>query len=137
MAIEGWMQLVWARSPKRWNTVVTLPRPESDINLFSDEVLSDPYPHYREVRDLAAAVWLRPTGMFALSRYDYERDAMRDVTAHIESEAEGLVDRLRNICRSLSSRTWSDCRTVDANACLSGVTRRSIHWGRPTRVVSR
>jgi cytochrome P450 len=119
-------------------------RPESDIDLFSDEVLSNPYPRYRELRDLAAAVWLRPTGMFALSRYEDVRNAllnwevfssahgaamnepvnqaiagntlgsdpplhdqlrgvlvrplspsaMREVTAHIEFEADSLVERL-------------------------------------------
>jgi cytochrome P450 len=119
-------------------------RPESDIDLFSDAALADPYPRYRELRDLAAAVWLRPTRMFALSRFEDVRNALRnwevfssahgaamnepinqaiagntlgsdpplhdklrgvllrplspsamkDVTALIEAEAEGLAERL-------------------------------------------
>jgi cytochrome P450 len=118
-------------------------RPESDIDLFCDEALADPYPRYRQLREMALAVWLRPMGMFALSRFDDVRDALRnwqvfssahgaamnepinqaiagntlgsdpplhdklrsvlvrplsplamkDVTAHIEAEAESLVER--------------------------------------------
>jgi cytochrome P450 len=119
-------------------------RPESDIDLFCDEALSDPYPRYRELRDLGPAVWLRSMSMFALPRFDDVRNALRnwqtfssahgaamnepinqaiagntlgsdpplhdklrnvlvrplspsamkDVTAHIEAEAEGLIERL-------------------------------------------
>jgi cytochrome P450 len=118
--------------------------PESDIDLFCDEALSDPYPRYRELRDLGPAVWLRSMSMFALPRFDDVRNALRnwqtfssahgaamnepinqaiagntlgsdpplhdklrnvlvrplspsamkDVTAHIEAEAEGLIERL-------------------------------------------
>jgi cytochrome P450 len=121
-----------------------LNRPESDIDLFCDDALSDPYPRYRKLRDLAPAVWLKSMGMFALPRFDDVRNALRnwevfssahgaamnepinqaiagntlgsdpplhnklrnvlvrplspsamkDVTAHIEAEAEGLVERL-------------------------------------------
>jgi len=53
-------------------------RPESTIDLFSDPILLDPYPAYRELRDQAAAVWLQPLGMFALSRYHDVREALRD-----------------------------------------------------------
>jgi cytochrome P450 len=123
---------------------MTPARPESDLDLFCDAVLSDPYPHYRMLRELGAAVWLRPLGMFALARFadvrqallDWETyssahgaamndpvnqaiagntlgsdpplhdrlrgvlirplapAAMREVTAHIEAEAESLVTRL-------------------------------------------
>ena len=55
-----------------------LNRPESDIDLFCDETLIDPYPRYRELRNLGAAVWLRPTGMFALSRFEDVRNALRN-----------------------------------------------------------
>jgi cytochrome P450 len=57
---------------------MTHARPESDLDLFSDETLADPYPRYRELRDLAAAVWLRPLGMYALSRYQDVRAALLD-----------------------------------------------------------
>ncbi len=57
---------------------MTRTQPESDIDLFCDDVLRDPYPAYREVRNLGAAVWMRPTGMYALSRFDDVREALRN-----------------------------------------------------------
>ena len=33
-------------------TTTALGLPTSEIDLFSDEVLADPYPFYRELRDL-------------------------------------------------------------------------------------
>jgi cytochrome P450 len=52
--------------------------PESDIDLFCDDVLRDPYPAYRELRSLGAAVWMRPVDMFALSRFTDVREALRN-----------------------------------------------------------
>jgi len=34
-------------------------RAESDMDLFSDANLADPYPRYRELRDLPFAGWIR------------------------------------------------------------------------------
>jgi cytochrome P450 len=53
-------------------------RPESALDLFADAVLADPYPHYRALRDQAAAVWLEPLGMYALPRYQDVRNALLD-----------------------------------------------------------
>jgi cytochrome P450 len=57
---------------------MTSNRPESDIDLFCDDVLRDPYPAYRELRGLGAAVWMRPVEMFALSRFEDVREALRN-----------------------------------------------------------
>jgi cytochrome P450 len=64
-------------------------RPESDIDLYSDSVLEDPYPFYRQLRDQAAAVWLKPTGMYALTRFEVVRDALRNW--QVFSSARGVA----------------------------------------------
>jgi cytochrome P450 len=53
-------------------------RPESDIDLYTDAALLDPYPHYRALRELGGAVWLSRYGMYVLSRYDDVREALRN-----------------------------------------------------------
>ena len=53
-------------------------RPESDIDLFSDETLVNPYPLYKELRDQSGAVWMRKQEMFALTRFDDVRDALKN-----------------------------------------------------------
>ena len=50
----------------------------SDIDLFADEVLTDPYPRYAQLRDLGAVVHLPANNVYALTRYDVIRDALGD-----------------------------------------------------------
>jgi uncharacterized repeat protein (TIGR03803 family) len=64
-------------------------RPESDIDLYSDSVLQEPYPFYRQLRDQAPAVWLKPTGMYALTRFEDVRDALRNW--QVFSSARGVA----------------------------------------------
>src|SRR6478609_1348915 len=49
-----------------------------DLDLFSDEVLLDPYPTYATLRDTAAVVHLPVNDVYALTRYDVIRDALAD-----------------------------------------------------------
>jgi cytochrome P450 len=52
--------------------------PSSDIDLFADEVLLDPYPRFAELRELGAVVHLPANDVYALTRYDVIRDALGD-----------------------------------------------------------
>ncbi|MEV7043880.1 cytochrome P450 [Amycolatopsis sp. NPDC051061] len=56
----------------------TTPIPHSDIDLFSDEALRDPYPAYRALRDQGAAVRLDALEAWALPRYESARRALGD-----------------------------------------------------------
>ena len=53
-------------------------RPLSDADLFSDATLLDPYPTYRNLRDLAGAVWMTRSEAFAVTRFDDVRSALRN-----------------------------------------------------------
>jgi len=52
--------------------------PTSDLDLFADEVLIDPYPYYAELRELGGVVHLPANGVYALTRYDVIRNALGD-----------------------------------------------------------
>ena len=52
--------------------------PTSDIDLFADEVLLDPYPRYTELRELGGVVHLPKNDVYALTRYDVIRAALAD-----------------------------------------------------------
>ncbi|MEV6163391.1 cytochrome P450 [Streptomyces sp. NPDC052052] len=52
--------------------------PTSDIDLFADEVLLDPYPVYAELREQGSVVHLRGNDVYALTRYDVIRGALAD-----------------------------------------------------------
>ncbi|HEY2283058.1 MAG TPA: cytochrome P450 [Solirubrobacteraceae bacterium] len=63
-----------------------MPRPEStgaaphrsSIDLFSDAVLADPYPHYRKLRETSSAVYLTKCDAWALTQYADVRRALSD-----------------------------------------------------------
>lgn len=63
--------------------------PVSPVDLFSDEVLLDPYPVYAELRETAGVVHLPANDVYALTRYDVIRDALAD-TATFSSTAIGF-----------------------------------------------
>lgn len=52
--------------------------PTSDIDLFADEVVLDPYPVYAELREEGPVVHLRRNDVYALTRYDVIRGALAD-----------------------------------------------------------
>ncbi|MFD5656798.1 cytochrome P450 [Streptomyces hirsutus] len=54
------------------------PPPASDVDLFADDVLVDPYPVYAELRELGPVVHLRENDVYALTRYDVIRGALAD-----------------------------------------------------------
>ncbi len=63
--------------------------PDINVDLFSDSVLLDPYPHYRRLRDLGPVVRLEPSGMYALSRFADVREALGN--REVFSSAEGIA----------------------------------------------
>jgi len=50
---------------------------QSDIDLYSDAALLDPFPLYKQLRDTGPAVWLSRYDMMVLSRYKDVTEAMR------------------------------------------------------------
>ena len=52
--------------------------PSSGVDLFSDEALTNPYPHYEQLREAGGAVHLDAAGAFALPRYAEVRAALAD-----------------------------------------------------------
>ncbi len=58
------------------------------VDIFSDEVLADPYPTYRTLRDLGSTIWLEKTGACFIGRYADVRRALNDW--QVFSSAQGI-----------------------------------------------
>ncbi|MDQ0296356.1 cytochrome P450 [Streptomyces sp. DSM 41037] len=52
--------------------------PTSDVDLFADEVVLDPYPVYADLRERGPVVHLPHNDVYALTRYDVIRGALAD-----------------------------------------------------------
>jgi cytochrome P450 len=72
-----------------YDDVVAADAPACGIDLWSDEVLLEPWEAYRTIRDLGPAVLLERYGFHAVGRYD----GVREVTRHWEAftSAEGVA----------------------------------------------
>ena len=66
--------------------------PVSDLDPFSDEFLSDPYPGHEELREAGSAVWLSTHNVWALARYASVVTAFKDPEAFCSSAGVGLAN---------------------------------------------
>ena len=70
------------------STQSTVKAPTSDLDLWSDAVLENPYPAYRTLRDLAPAVWMTRHDAWAVTRFSSIRAALLD--AEVFTSREGI-----------------------------------------------
>ncbi len=59
--------------------------PSYDVDFYSRELIEDPYPHYRRIRDLGPATWMPRHKMWAVGRWQGVRDALRADSVLISS----------------------------------------------------
>ncbi|SOR83858.1 MULTISPECIES: cytochrome P450 [Streptomyces] len=74
--------------------MISTTTPVSDVDIFDDEVLNDPYPVYEELRDLGAAVYLPRHGCWVLPRYAQVRAALGDHGRFSSVDSVGLEPAL-------------------------------------------
>lgn len=73
---------------------------ESDVDLFTDEALDNPYPIYKDLRDRGPATYLSRYGLWFLSRYDQVRTALTDWETFSSAQGAGL--------NPVINEAWSD-----------------------------
>jgi cytochrome P450 len=64
--------------------------PSSDIDLFADDALRDPYPRYRALRDAGSATYLKQHDVWFVGRYTAVRDALSDWKTFTSAQGIGL-----------------------------------------------
>lgn len=63
--------------------------PVYDINYYSDDVIKDPYPHYKKMRELGPIVYIPSLGNYAITSYEEAREAL--LNWEVFSSAQGLA----------------------------------------------
>jgi cytochrome P450 len=66
--------------------------PSLDFDPYASEVLRNPYPHYKVLRDAGPIVWLEKYGVYAVTRYDSVRDVLTDPETYCSSAGVGLTN---------------------------------------------
>ena len=73
--------------------------PGYDVDLYADDVLRQPYPHYRALRDLGAAVWLPRNGLYAVGRFEDVRAALRNPGLFSSAQGVAANDHVNEMSR--------------------------------------
>ena len=66
--------------------------PVYEADLFTDEALTDPYEHYRAMRDAGPVVWLPAHDVYAVARYREVRAVLDDAATFCSGQGVGLND---------------------------------------------
>ena len=103
------------------NTVAT-----SDIDLWSDENLANPYPAYAKLRDQAAVVKLAHSNVYALTRYDTIRNALGDWATFSSENAVGFNDGVNQALTGTTLATDPPQHTALRAALMENLTPRAL-----------
>ncbi|SEH58158.1 Cytochrome P450 [Mycolicibacterium rutilum] len=71
--------------------------PEFDVDIFSDEVLQDPFPTYARMRELGPVVRLTVNGVLAVARYAEVRAVLMDHTRFISGKGVGFNSQFNEV----------------------------------------
>jgi len=66
--------------------------PSLDMDPFSDDFLTDPYPYHEVMREAGPVVWLEKYGVWAVARYQQARSVLMDWQNFISSAGVGLAN---------------------------------------------
>src|ERR1700736_5973214 len=71
--------------------------PSYPHDLYADEVLLDPFEHYRTLRDLGPVIWLEAHDMYVLPRFSDVRAALSDPATFCSHHGVGMNDEINQL----------------------------------------
>lgn len=66
--------------------------PSDDVDLYANDVIRDPWPHYARLRAKGPVVWMAAHGNYAFTQYDIVRSALRRPDVYISSKGVAADD---------------------------------------------
>jgi cytochrome P450 len=104
--------------------------PTSDLDLYSDDVLAEPYEHYRRLREAGPAVWLERHNAWVVARYDSVRTVLRDWKTFSSASGVALNDTLNTAMRGNTLNSDPPLHDLLRNVVASRMTSQAL---RPTQ----
>ena len=99
--------------------------PSYDVDMLSEEVLADPQPHYRRIRDLGPVVWLGHHEIRVAARYREARDVLRTPEVFSSSHGVALSGPFNNDTEEMEALTTLTA-AGEAHARLRSVLTRPM-----------
>jgi cytochrome P450 len=104
--------------------------PTSDLDLYSDEVLAEPYEHYRRLREAGPAVWLERHNVWVVARYDSVRTVLRNWATFSSASGVAVNDTLNTAMRGNTLNSDPPLHDLLRNVVASRMTSQAL---RPTK----
>ena len=105
--------------------------PSTDVDLFSDEAIREPYEHYRQLRGLGPAVWLERHRVWALARYGEVRAALEDWQTWSSASGVALNDYTNETIRGTTLASDPPLHDHLRSVIGERLTPRSLRGRRP------
>lgn len=102
------------------------PVPQSEIDLFDDEVLIDPYPTYATLRELGPVVHLPKNDVYALTRYEVIRAALGNTADFSSASGVGFNPMVNQALQGTSLASDPPVHTQLRAALSANLTPRSL-----------
>ena len=99
---------------------------ESDIDLWSDENLSNPYPTYAKLREQAAVVRLTQSDVWCLTRYDVIKEALNDWETYSSVKAIGFNDGVNDALQGTTLASDPPMHTQLRAALTENLTPKAL-----------
>ncbi len=100
--------------------------PTSDLDLYSDEVLAEPYEHYRRLREAGPAVWLERYNAWVITRYDAVRAVLRDWKTFSSASGVALNDTLNTAMKGNTLASDPPLHDLLRNVVASRMTAQAL-----------
>ncbi len=104
--------------------------PTSDLDLYSDEVLTEPYEHYQRLREAGPAVWLERHNAWVVVRYDSVRTVLRNWATFSSASGVAVNDVLNTAMRGNTLNSDPPLHDLLRNVVGSSMTSQAL---RPTK----
>jgi cytochrome P450 len=98
----------------------------SDIDLFDDDILIDPYPTYTDLRARGSVVHLPVNDVYVLTRYDAIRDALGDPETFSSVRAIGFNDGVNDALQGTSLASDPPMHTQLRATLSANLTPRAL-----------
>jgi cytochrome P450 len=100
--------------------------PSSDVDLFSDANILDPYEAYRQLRDAGPIVWLPRHRIWAVARYDGVRSVLKDIANFTSTVGVSLYPEFNEYLQGTTLASDPPLHDTLRNIVASSLTPRAL-----------
>lgn len=111
--------------------MTTTRTPSIDIDIYSDELIRNPYDAYRRIRDAGPAVHLAPHDTWVVGRYENVREVLKDTDTFSSAAGVALTPAINEITRGTTLASDPPEHDKLRSVVASSLTPRALGERKP------